>query len=55
VVELESTPGASEPAVGYDVDVLTASAADLGGRLERGPGDQGLERLTLTLPGNERR
>jgi signal transduction histidine kinase len=55
VVELDHTPGAGEPAVGYDVDVLTTSATFLGGRLERGSGGQGLERLTLTLPGNERR
>lgn len=55
VIELDHTPGAGEPAVGYDVDVLTTSATMLGGRLERGPCDQGLERLTLTLPGNARR
>jgi signal transduction histidine kinase len=55
VVELDHTVGAPGPAVGYDVEVLTTSAIALGGSLERGPGDQGLERLTLTLPGNERR
>jgi signal transduction histidine kinase len=55
VLELDHTAGAGEPAVGYDVDVLTTSAETLGGRLERGAGDQGLERLTLTLPGNDRR
>ena len=55
VVEIDHTASASEPAVGYDLDVLTTSAAALGGRLERGSGDQGLERLTLTLPGNDRR
>jgi signal transduction histidine kinase len=55
VVEVDHTANAGEASVGYDVDVLTTSAIALGGRLERGPGDQGLERLTLTLPGNERR
>jgi signal transduction histidine kinase len=55
VVELDHTASAGEPAGGYDVDVLTTAAIALGGRLERGPGDQGLERLTLTLPGNDRR
>lgn len=55
VVELDHTASAGEAPVGYDVDVLTTSAIALGGRLDRGPGDRGLERLTLTLPGNERR
>jgi signal transduction histidine kinase len=55
VVELDHTPAAPEGGGGYDVDVLTMSATALGGRLERGAGDQGLERLTLTLPGNDRR
>jgi signal transduction histidine kinase len=55
VMELDGTAGAREPAAGYDWDVLKPAAADLGGSLERGPGGQGLERLTLTLPGTERR
>jgi signal transduction histidine kinase len=55
VVELDHTASAGEPGFGYDVDVLMTSAMALGGRLERGPGDRGLERLTLTLPGIERR
>lgn len=55
VVELEHTTGAGEPAAGYDVGVLTTSANALGGRLDRGPGGHGLDRITLTLPGNDRR
>jgi signal transduction histidine kinase len=56
IVELDhTTTSAGEPGFGYDVDVLTTSATALGGHLERGPGDHGLERLTLTLPGIERR
>lgn len=55
VVEVEHTAGAAEAPAGYDVDVLASTAAALGGRLEGGPGEPGLERLTLTLPGNERR
>jgi hypothetical protein len=55
VLELDHSAPAPDAAVGYDVEVLMTSATALGGRLERGTGDQGLERLTLTLPGNERR
>ena len=54
VVELDRTPGDPDAALGYDLDVLVSAAAALGGRLERGPGGPGLERLTLTMPGNER-
>lgn len=55
VVEVDHTAGAPGPAVSYDLTVLTSSAIALGGSLERGLDDQGLARLTLTLPGNERR
>ncbi len=60
VLELDHTPAAPGEAAGYDaagyeVDVLTTSTSALGGRLERGSGEQGLERLVLTLPGNDRR
>jgi signal transduction histidine kinase len=55
VVEVEQTAGAGDAPGGYDVSVLTTSAIALGGQLEHGPGGQGLERTTLTLPGNERR
>ena len=54
VVELDRTPGDPDAALGYDLEVLVSAASALGGRLERGPGDPGLERLTLTMPGNER-
>lgn len=53
-LEIDWTPGAPEPDLGYDLDVLAAGAAALGGRLERVAGDRGLARLTLTMPGNER-
>lgn len=55
VVELDHTPAAPGAASGYDVEVLMRSATALGGRLDRGAGEQGLERLTLTLPGIDRR
>lgn len=54
VVELDRTPAEPDGALGDDLDVLAATASALGGRLERGPGEPGLERLTLTMPGNER-
>ena len=54
VVELDRTPGDPDVALGYDLEVLVSTASALGGRLERGPGDPGFERLTLTMPGNER-
>jgi signal transduction histidine kinase len=55
VLELDHTAGAAGDLAGYEVEVLTTSTSALGGRFERGPGEQGLERLVLTLPGNERR
>lgn len=55
IVELEHTATAGEPAPGYEVDVLATSAAALGGRLDRAAAAPGIERLTLTLPGNDRR
>jgi hypothetical protein len=49
VLELERTPGDPGDGLGYDMDVLAAAAAALGGRLERAPGE-GLERVSLVLP-----
>lgn len=54
VVEIDWTPGDPEPDLGYDMEVLGAGVGALGGRLDRATGDRALERLTLTMPGNER-
>jgi hypothetical protein len=54
VVEIEWTPGDPDGDLGYDMEVLGAGVGVLGGRLDRAAGDRGLERLTLTMPGNER-
>jgi signal transduction histidine kinase len=44
-------PGAD---LGYDFEVLAAGAAALGGRFERARGEHRTERLTLTVPRNDR-
>ena len=49
VLELERTAGDPGDGLGYDLDVLAAAAAALGGRLERASG-AGLERVSLVLP-----
>jgi hypothetical protein len=49
VLELERTAGDPGDALGYDMDVLIASAQAIGGTLARAGGD-GIERLTLALP-----
>ena len=49
VLELEWTAGDPGDSLGYDMGVLAAAAAALGGRLER-TREQGIERVTLALP-----
>jgi hypothetical protein len=53
VVELERTAAEPDGDLDYDLGVLAADSAAVGGRLDRVP-QGGLERLTLTMPGNER-
>jgi hypothetical protein len=53
VVELDRTAAEPDRDLDYDLEVLAADAAAAGGRLDRAP-QGGLERLTLTMPGNER-
>lgn len=54
VLEFDRTPGDAAADFDYDLEVLAGAAEGCGGRLERAPGGQGLERITLTLPGNDR-
>lgn len=55
-VLVEVVHAAGDPArdLGYESEVLAGGAAMLGGRFERSRPEPGLERLTLTMPGNER-
>jgi signal transduction histidine kinase len=54
LVEVEHSTGDPGDGVGYELAVLTAGTVALGGRLERAQIQPGTERLTLTLPGNDR-
>jgi len=54
IVEVEHTTGDPDVDLGYEVEVLAAGAAALGGRFERAEAGQGTERLTLAVPRNER-
>jgi hypothetical protein len=53
-VVVEHTAGDPDADLGYDSEVLGAGAAALGGRFERARGEQGIERLVLTVPRNDR-
>ena len=53
VVELDRMAAEPDRDLDYDLGVLAADVGAAGGRLERAP-HGGLERLTLTMPGNER-
>jgi hypothetical protein len=54
VIELDRPAAPPEPSAEQDWDALAAAAGELGGRLERGPAGQGLERITLKVPGTGR-
>jgi signal transduction histidine kinase len=53
VLEVDRTPAEPDRDLDYDLEVLAADSAAAGGRLDRAP-QGGQERLTLTMPGNER-
>ncbi|HEX9401677.1 MAG TPA: histidine kinase dimerization/phospho-acceptor domain-containing protein [Anaeromyxobacter sp.] len=54
IVDVEHAAGDPDGDLGYEVEVLAAGAAALGGQFERAQVEKGTERLTLAMPGNER-